>query len=371
MPRHRLESQHLESLSHNLGDVVVDPALWPQVMQELCDVVGATGAALLQSDVRTSDVPITEPVRGVFRRYFEEGWHAHDLRAVRGVPLMMNGARVVVDQDLVTADEMRRAPFYNEMVFAAGLHWFAAIGFHAGPSLWALSIQRTTDEGPFEQRDKDILYPLSQRLTEAATLSAAVGRTVISATTNALNMVRRAAIAIDLLGTVLDMNGAAETLFNDEIFIQNKRLHLRDKLAASILDRSLRRLAGTSDHDAVQFSPIIARRKVGRPVIIEALPIPPAAKTPFLRARALLTFTSLDSKPAPDPSVLAAVFGLTPAEARLASVMATGANPELAADQLLVSRETVRNQLKALFAKTATHRQAELVALLSKLLSSP
>jgi DNA-binding CsgD family transcriptional regulator len=293
------------------------------------------------------------------------------LRAVRGVPLMMNGARVVVDQDLVTADEMRRAPFYNEMVFAAGLHWFAAIGFHAGPSLWALSIQRTTDEGPFEQRDKDILYPLSQRLTEAATLSAAVGRTVISATTNALNMVRRAAIAIDLLGTVLDMNGAAETLFNDEIFIQNKRLHLQDKLAASILDRSLRRLAGTSDHDAVQFSPIIARRKVGRPVIIEALPIPPAAKTPFLRARALLTFTSLDSKPAPDPSVLAAVFGLTPAEARLASVMATGANPELAADQLLVSRETVRNQLKALFAKTATHRQAELVALLSKLLSSP
>jgi DNA-binding CsgD family transcriptional regulator len=167
------------------------------------------------------------------------------------------------------------------------------------------------------------------------------------------------------------MNGAAETLFNDEIFIQNKRLHLRDKLAASILDRSLRRLAGTSDHDAVQFSPIVARRKVGRPVIIEALPVPPAAKTPFLRARALLTFTSLDSKPAPDPSVLAAVFGLTPAEARLASIMATGANPELAADQLHVSRETVRNQLKALFAKTATHRQAELVALLSKLLSSP
>jgi DNA-binding CsgD family transcriptional regulator len=340
-------------------------------MQELCDVVGATGAALLQSDVRTSDVPITEPVRGVFRRYFEEGWHAHDLRAVRGVPQLLNGARVVVDQDLVTADEMGRAPFYNEMVFAAGLHWFAAIGFHAGPSLWALSIQRTTDEGPFEQRDKDVLYPLSQRLTEAATRSAAVGRTAISATTNALNMVRRPAIAIDLLGTVLDMNGAAETLFNDEIFIQNKRLHLRDKLAASILDRSLRRLAGTSDHDAVQFSPIVARRKVGRPVIIEALPVPPAAKTPFLRARALLTFTSLDSKPAPDPSVLAAVFGLTPAEARLASIMATGANPELAADQLHVSRETVRNQLKALFAKTATHRQGELVALLSKLLSSP
>jgi len=262
---------------------------------------------------------------------------------------------------------MRRAPFYNEMVFASGFHWFAAIGFHAGPSPWALSIQRTRGEGAFEQRDKDILYPLSQKLTEAATLSAAVGRTVLSATTNALNLVRRPAIAIDRLGTVLDMNVAAEALFNDELFVRNQRLYLRDKLAASILDRSLRRLAGTSDHDTVQFSPIVVRREVGRPVIIEALPIPPAAKNPFVRARALLTFTSLDSKPAPDPSVLAAVFGLTPAEVRLASIIATGANPELAAEQLHVSRETVRNQLKAVFAKTATHRQAELVALLTNL----
>jgi DNA-binding CsgD family transcriptional regulator len=126
-----------------------------------------------------------------------------------------------------------------------------------------------------------------------------------------------------------------------------------------------------SRHDAVQFSPIVVHREVGRPAIIEALPIPPAAKTPFLRAQALLTFTSMDSKPVPDPGVLAGVFGLTPAEVRLASILATGANLDLAADQLHVSRETVRNQLKAVFAKTATHHQAELVALLSNLLNLP
>jgi DNA-binding CsgD family transcriptional regulator len=47
--------------------------------------------------------------------------------------------------------------------------------------------------------------------------------------------------------------------------------------------------------------------------------------------------------------------------------MAIGANPQLAAEELHVSRETVRNQLKAVFAKTATRLQAELVALLSNL----
>jgi DNA-binding CsgD family transcriptional regulator len=34
---------------------------------------------------------------------------------------------------------------------------------------------------------------------------------------------------------------------------------------------------------------------------------------------------------------------------------------------LEISRETARNQLKAVFVKTATHRQGELVALLSGL----
>jgi DNA-binding CsgD family transcriptional regulator len=48
-------------------------------------------------------------------------------------------------------------------------------------------------------------------------------------------------------------------------------------------------------------------------------------------------------------------------------MIAEGLNPERAAQQLGISKATARNQLKAVFAKTATHRQGELVALLSRL----
>jgi DNA-binding CsgD family transcriptional regulator len=65
--------------------------------------------------------------------------------------------------------------------------------------------------------------------------------------------------------------------------------------------------------------------------------------------------------------LLSKAFGLTPAEARLASIIAEGLNPERAAEELGISKGTARNQLKAIFAKTATHRQAELAALLSRL----
>jgi DNA-binding CsgD family transcriptional regulator len=64
--------------------------------------------------------------------------------------------------------------------------------------------------------------------------------------------------------------------------------------------------------------------------------------------------------------LLAAVFGLTPAEARLAAIMAEGRDPERAAEELGIARVTARNQLKAIFAKTDTHRQSELVAMLSR-----
>jgi DNA-binding CsgD family transcriptional regulator len=47
--------------------------------------------------------------------------------------------------------------------------------------------------------------------------------------------------------------------------------------------------------------------------------------------------------------------------------MAEGLSPERAAEELKIARGTARNHLKAVFAKTATHRQGELVALLSRL----
>jgi DNA-binding CsgD family transcriptional regulator len=51
----------------------------------------------------------------------------------------------------------------------------------------------------------------------------------------------------------------------------------------------------------------------------------------------------------------------------LASTLAGGLDPARAAQEIGVSRVTARNQLRTIFAKTGTHRQSELVALLSRI----
>ena len=86
------------------------------------------------------------------------------------------------------------------------------------------------------------------------------------------------------------------------------------------------------------------------------------------RAVAAVFATDPDRVPEPPSEVLVRLYGLTPAESRLASHLATGIGLLEAAKVLGISHNTARNQLKQVFAKTGTHRQADLVRLL---LSNP
>ena len=75
-----------------------------------------------------------------------------------------------------------------------------------------------------------------------------------------------------------------------------------------------------------------------------------------------------DSKTRTPEVNLRTVFRLTEAEARLATQLALGESLENLADQFGIAKETARSQLKSIFTKTGVHRQAELVAVLAKLL---
>jgi DNA-binding CsgD family transcriptional regulator len=104
-------------------------------------------------------------------------------------------------------------------------------------------------------------------------------------------------------------------------------------------------------------------------VLIKVLPVHGAARTPFLGARAILVLRDLDAERRPPLEILSEVFSLTAAEARIASMIAVGLSPEEIAGELQISLGTVRYQVKAIFGKTATHRQSELAALISRIQS--
>jgi DNA-binding CsgD family transcriptional regulator len=89
---------------------------------------------------------------------------------------------------------------------------------------------------------------------------------------------------------------------------------------------------------------------------------------PQLRAQNVHAALLLRSSGPPTHAVehLQKMFSLTTAESRLVRLLLRGDNLKRAAAQLEVSTETVRSQLKSVFAKTNTRRQAELILLLSR-----
>lgn len=62
-----------------------------------------------------------------------------------------------------------------------------------------------------------------------------------------------------------------------------------------------------------------------------------------------------------DTEILKSLYCLTGAEARLVSSLVEGHSLNAIADAFSVSKHTIRNQLKSVYEKTGTHRQAELV----------
>ena len=96
----------------------------------------------------------------------------------------------------------------------------------------------------------------------------------------------------------------------------------------------------------------------------EILIVPVSADAPFNHQfqKPLVLIAYLDNTL--QSHLLAELFQLSPAERRLAELLAQGLAPEHCANVLNISINTVRTQLRALFRKTNTERQAELVSLL-------
>lgn len=363
----RLDLKKLETAKVRIGEAAVDPTQWVSLMEDVCAATGTAGAALLQSDVRTPDIPTTRSAAEYFKNYFHNNLHLNDVRAVRGVPLLLSGKSVVTDQDIFRSErEMMRDPLYANLD-EFGIRWWAAIGFQAGSALWGFALQRTPQEGPFEAFEVAALAQLSQSLTNAATLSHASGRQVLLGVINALNHIKKPALAMDRYGLVIDANDSANALFDDELRIRGRRLIVADGAARASLDDLVDELRNGQQTEALSVAPIVVRRRDRRPIIIQAVPVPVAAKSPFLGARVILILNDLDQKRSIQASLLLKAFDLTPAQARIASLLVKDLSLEEIANSLSVTRETVRNQLKAIFAKTGTSRQAELVSLLLRL----
>jgi DNA-binding CsgD family transcriptional regulator len=167
---------------------------------------------------------------------------------------------------------------------------------------------------------------------------------------------------IDKHGRVARANRRAEALVCNEFGIRNGRLWTAANASLARLESFMAEIEQAQSSAGPLPAPVIIARHGTPWLLIEAMPVTSASNDIFEGCRALLVVSDLTRPSITDAALLSLVFGLTSAEARLAAAICEGQDLNGAAATFGVSRQTLRSQLKTVFAKTGSRRQAELVA---------
>ncbi len=137
---------------------------------------------------------------------------------------------------------------------------------------------------------------------------------------------------------------------------ETQRLHRLVATAAS---------PAAADPSAAAGAVRLSRAEVRPPLLVTVSTLPPARHAlPGYRPMAVLLVADPQARAAPPIAALCALYGLTPAEARLAAALATGQSLKDYATDSGIALCTARWQLQQVLAKTDTHRQSDLVRLI-------
>ena len=333
-------------------------------METASDVIGVAGAALFPIRGRLPLMPHSERLAEGFDIYIRDGWIDRDER-YRAVPAALRKG-VATEFDFTTPEEIERSPYYQEFLAPLGFRWFSAVLIGEMENQWSLSFQRTIKQGPFPKDDLDELARLLPRLNSVVALARALGFAAVSGALEAFELSGTAVVQIDSAGRVICLNIAAEALIGRGIAVIKGRLVAEQRDATEALERTLSTLLWRGG-DTSLMPPVPLPRAGRKPLLAYPLGLTSVSDNPFARCRALLVVIDPEQKRRSAEALLASLFRLTPAESRLAVRLANGETIQVSSEVLGITKSTARNQLKAVFAKTRVHRQAELVSLVATL----
>jgi DNA-binding CsgD family transcriptional regulator len=174
-------------------------------------------------------------------------------------------------------------------------------------------------------------------------------------------------VLVDRRGSVRRLNQQAEDLFGADLVIRHRRIRATDRASDARLQTLITAAVSRPSGWSIGADPVVIDRSGCPWLLVDVMPITSFGHDLFNGGDALLYFTNLAAQRALSERLLSAAFHLTAAEARLAAGLAAGEGIAVASARLRIGRETARTQLRAIFAKTGTRRQAELTALLSRL----
>jgi len=300
-------------------------------------------------------------------------YHQHNPR-IR--PTLALGAEEWIhDHELFDEEFVANNSFYRDFLIPYGGRYLSGTKIVDNDErLVIFGAMRGCGTQPFTLSEREYLDRLKRHLVVALRIQThlRVAHSDVQAGAALLNQFDRPMILIDAERTICFRNTAGARMLSDGDYIleRNGVLHCCDRGSDRELSLVLHELRLLEGLHHVQTPPdrrfLRTRAADATPIGIYLVAMRPAAtmETFGHEPRALVFFHDPRSSPGLDPLIVAETFDLTPAESRVAVALAAGYGIADIAKRHQVAVVTIRTQLKAVFAKTNTARQAELVRML-------
>ncbi len=381
-------------LVHLIYGAAAEPRRWPEVVEAL--------ARDLQSKQGLLFTPNNGPDGGGLM--FPWGVSEEDLvlwgtkfidhdiwtQAGHRKGLFHDGA-VVLDDELVTQDEFLTSVYYREFLSKMGVSRLCTgVIFAGAPGLPAtiVSFCRGPEDPPYGETERDWVRLLMPHLSRALGLMhrLSLARHQVASMHSALDRLSVGVLLLNQQLAVIHANTAAQNVLarGDGLAqdVQRKLVASGVKGGKTLrLEHWLQQLVALPALERGGFNDNfeVARRKpargesggsgsAGATYSVQCCPLEPIDLLASTEGASHVVFVTDPRKlELPTVAQLSQQLGLTPAEARVAMVLAEGRTYQEVAETLGISEETVRSHVKAIYPKTRTQTKVALTRLILSL----
>jgi DNA-binding CsgD family transcriptional regulator len=365
-------SEALSKLLEALYEAPLDSSRWEEFLRLTAAAAGGEAATLLLHD--SSDAQSMMSWEWGFHPEVAELYAAHfGTIDVWRSAVTAASDWVGISEQFVPSTSLMRTEFYNDLLLPYGIPHGIFAMVESGPARVAnLSICRGARAGPFAEESLAIVRFLKPHIQRAyrihSELAAANSRS--AGLFCALDAFSTGVILIGPRMQVVTMNRAAERIVaaGDGLLATHDGLKAERQAESNLLVRSIQQAASTPRPKGLSVGgTVLVSRRTRPPLQVLISPVRDSTAFTLCPAQTISAIAFVvdpSQRQRPPQDILRALFGLTPAECRVALLVCDGHAPKVIAGTLGVSVETVRSQIKSIFSKTGVKRQGELIRLL-------
>ncbi len=365
--------QTLSKLVGCIYDAASEASLWERFLRELAQISRADSAALVMHQLgrEVHTIAASWEFDPEASRLYQSHYGSLDLWAMRG--RSKPAGFVSASQALCSTAEIVGSEIYNDFMVPYRIEHGIFGVIENSATRWAsTSLFRSRSSPQFRESEGDILNFLVPHIRRAFTLHFQFSELKAQAVgfSAALNALPSGVIVLGAKGEILLMNRAAHAILmqNDGLLATAHGLHAACAAESVELERLIREVVSTAEGKGLAAGGGLSiSRKKGSALYVLISSARDFQVDLAHPIRAIVFISDPEQKARPAQEILRAIFGLTPAECRVALLLGDGKTPREISHLLAVSANTVKSQVSTIYAKTGTSRQAQLVRLLMKL----